>query len=467
MLLSFGRPLHLLVIGVFGLFVGALFALLALAASSRPADLAGSPVCEHGFADRCVTERTVLAAADRVNAGNWLAGTRTWELTVQGGWPYGDHPSVSVRSQPSDDGLRAGRRVTAIFNGPDLLGLRLPSGVVLETELHPRFAVPVNAGVALLAGGIGLILVGFAVSTAREYGSWRVDAGAPVARPNVGMVVALLGVVAFAGARAYPRPAPIVFVLPIVVAVIVVLIVRARRTAQRWAWQERRGAVDPTKAMAALIAADPVPSRARRNGHLYLLARPAAPPEAALPGPARLAVDVERLLAAQGVADSWPGLRRLLWASDGGGDGDRVRLTHGVVAGRVDEDQLLVLTVTADGAVALTCGRGTAGPSIREPDVRELDPALVLGLIRTVLLLAGWQSGPGDHREWSLELYLDGLRGAVMRNGASPDVPPRPYRRDAHRQLIHASGRGLRERTDAVAGQLAALLLAGFGVPRG
>ncbi|WP_053207260.1 hypothetical protein [Jiangella muralis] len=459
MVLSLGRPRTLLVLGIFALLVGALFAAITASVHARPA--AGTPVCEQAFARGCLTERTVLTVDVRTDAGNWLAGTRTWELAVPGDWPYPVRPEASIRSQPPDDELRTGGRVTAVFEGPEVLGLRLPSGVALESEFHPRFAVPVNAAIALLAAGIGLMTIGFAVSTAREFRSWTVDAVTPVVGPNVGMAVALLGAVAFAGVRAYPRPAPIAYLAIGVAALASVLIVRHRRSPKS---RERFRSGRLTDELRRLMAADPVPVGNRHNGHLYLVARPKASSDL-VPHPARLAAAVERLLGAHGADEFWPGLGRLDWEADG----DGVWLTHGVRAGRVDEDDLLVLTVAADGTISLLCGRGTTPrrPDGRErsrgePEVRLLDPVLVRGLTRTVLVLAGERSGSATHVEWSLSLYLDRLWSAAARDDPPGGPLSRSYVRPTYQRTIQASGRMLRERSDAVAGQLAGPLL---GVP--
>lgn len=433
MVVSLGRPVTTLLFGVLALLFGGLLTFAAVDVYARPGDLRDLPVCEHDVTDGCRTERGVVLVAARADPGDWLVGKQTWETS-------GDLV-VSVRPQPPAE-VSAGSRVTVVFAGANVLWLRLPSGAVLETEEHPRFAGPTRAAVALLVSGIGLSLAGFAVSTKREYRSWTVDAGMPVVRPNPGMIMALLGALAFTGVRAYPRPGPIVYAAIGVAALIGVLVVRYRRSPQG---RQRLRAGRLPDHLRRFVAADPVRPKDRNNGHLYLVVRPAQLAYRPVRNPARLAADVERLLAAQGAAEFWPGLGRL----DGAADGDGVRLTHGVgtgPAGRPDEGDLLILTVAADGTIGLLCGRGTIPwPPERSPAVTMADPALVLGLTRTVLLLAGESGGPETNVEWTLSLYLDRLWGG----------PPRPSAPAAYHRTIHASSRMLRERSDAVAGQLA------------
>lgn len=423
-MLRLGRPVTALAGALFAALVCALFVASAVDAYQRPADPTGLPVS------------IVQVVDSRADAGHWLVGTRTWQLVARPSdtGVSGTRLEVTLRPQAHDDELSAGRMITAVSAGADVLWLRLPSGVVLETEDHPRFAVPVNAAIALIAGGFGLFFVGIAVRSAREMRSWTADAGTPDVRLDVGTVLVLLGLVAFVAVRAYPRPAPLVFVAPVVAALFAVLVVRRRRADDRAAGG--RAAGDRWAGhLVRSMTADALPREARGNtAYLYLVARPARwRRRPVLPHPAELAVRVERLLAAQGVATAWAGLGRLR-PSDRGGT---VRLTLGVDGGRVGDDGVLIITLVKNGLVTLACGRG-----VGEAAVPMRDPALVLGLTRVVLILAGTRE-PDATAEWQVAMFLRGV------------------------QVIRPNGGELRERTDALAAELAQPLLDGLDATPG
>ncbi|PZF85915.1 hypothetical protein [Jiangella anatolica] len=417
---NLGRPVAALVGALFALLVCALFVAKAVDANSRLCD-----------GDGCLTEHTVQVVDPRTDAGYWAVGLRTWELVVEPSNPSrasGTRLEVTLRSQAHDDELTAGRQVTVVSGGADVLWLRLPSGDVLETEAHPRYAVPVNAAFALIAAGFSLFLAGIAVRTALELQSWTAAARVPVIRVDVGLAVVLLGVVAFVAVRAYPRPAPVVFAAPVVVALFVLRAVRRRRADDRDA-DERRGADgdDPDEDrtaghLVALLATDPVPVDTRRNNaHLYLVARPVRwRRRPRLPRHTELAEQVGRLLVTYGVTVNWPGFGPLRSSARRG----TVRLTHGIDAGRIDENDLLIITLAKNGLVTLICGRVP-------------EPALVHGLTRAVLALAGTRE-PDATAPWRVMMFLRGL------------------------WLILPTGRELRERPEAIAGELAGPLLDGL-----
>lgn len=323
--------------------------------------------------------------------------------------------------------------MTAVSAGADVLWLRLPSGVVLETEQHPRFAVPWNAAIVLIAGGAGLFLLEVAVRTARAMQSWTAATRMPDERPGAGTAVVLLGLIAFVAGHAYPRPAPIVFAAPVVAALFAVLVVRHRRA-------DSRAVGDPEDARVAghllgLMITDALPREARGNtAYLYLVARPVRwRRRPGLPHHAELADRVGRLLVAQGATASWPGFGGFRSSVHGG----TVRLTHGMDAGRVDENELLIVTLAKNGMVTLICGRGAyeAGAPVR-------DPALVLALTRTVLILAGVRE-PDVAAEWRVAMFLRGV------------------------QVVRPSGRDLVERAGALADELARPLLDGLDASPG
>lgn len=402
---------------------GALFALLVCAIFVAKAVDADSRLCD---GDGCLTEHTVQVGDSRTDVGYWAVGLRTWQLVIEPSNPSrasGTRLEVTLRRQAHDDELIAGRRVTAVSAGADVLRLRLPSGDVIETEAHPRYAVPVNAAFALIAGGFSIFLAGVAVRTAFELQSWTAAALVPVIRVDVGLVLVLVGIVAFVAVRAYPRPAPIVFAAPVVAALFAVQVVRRRRA---------DGAADPDDDRMAghvvgLVAADPVPIDARRNNaHLYLIARPVRwRRRPRLPHHAELAERVERLLVAQGATAHWRGFGPLRSSARRG----TVRLTHGVDAGRFGENDLLIVTLAKNGLVTLICGRVP-------------DPAFVLGLTRAVLILAGARE-PDATAPWHVAMVLRGV------------------------EHIRPSGGELQERSEALADELAGPLLDGLDATPG
>lgn len=434
-MLNLGRPVTALAGALLALLVCTYFVAMAVDAYSRLCD-----------GDDCLTERTVQVVDARTDAGYWLVGLRTWQLVVEPSDPSrtsGTRLELTLRSQARDDELSAGRQVTAVSAGADVLSLRLPSGDVLDTEAHPRYAVPVNAAFALIAGGFGLFFAGTAVRTARELQSWTAAARVPVIRRDMGVALVLLGLAAFVAVRAYPRPAPIVFVAPVVAALFAVLVVRRRRADDRDAGDRGAGGRDAADAdddrmaghLVGLLVADPLSPDARRNAaHLYLVARPVRwRRRPRLPHHAELAERVERLLVAQGATADWPGFGRLRSSARRG----TVRLTHGIDAGRVDEDDLLILTLARNGLVTLICGRGAGEAAAPVPD-----PALVLGLTRVVLALAGARE-PDVTAPWRVVMVL----------------------REAN--IVRPNGRELRERTEALAGELAGPLLDGLDATPG
>jgi transcriptional regulator with XRE-family HTH domain len=186
-----------------------------------------------------------------------------------------------------------------------------------------------------------------------------------------------------------------------------------------------------------------------KNGHLYLVAHPAAGREDALADlftrrpEHELDPIVGGIVRDRGRSDFSPDLTVGFWERRGIGY-TRANGTN-PETGVIREDRFLETAVHEDGAVTLVCGLGTlavvpgwqrVGSYEEPPTLRAVSPSLVLGLTYGALALAGTLADvhTGYQHIWLIGLRLTGLRGAWayehVREGDHDTV--RPYDRDVY-----------------------------------
>lgn len=221
---------------------------------------------------------------------------------------------------------------------------------------------------------------------------------------------------------------------------------------------------------------DPISEEDRKNGHLYLLARPETASDEAL-------VDfLARNDAHQAVLQM---LHQIRIARSGSSfEPDLVSLPNRItradghafttVSPEYDahEDSMIDLLVREDGGIRLTCGRGTdlfrpqTYPE-SEP-VRVVFPSLVLGLAHSLIAFAGQLADQhaAYQGQWQLGIRMNRLRGVLAWETARDLMrrPGHPYTRDDYERTTTATTEQLVNTPRAVADQLVMPLLRGLGV---
>jgi hypothetical protein len=134
----------------------------------------------------------------------WLARVPAGAPGLQGA----ELLDVTVPRQDGREGLVEGTQVTVVYYGRSPAWIRLPSGVVLETEDHPRRKAPFLAWLALTVLGSGVFAVRSGIRAGRQGGGWlrrtpaRFRGGLDVAVLLAAMVGAI--VYQFAGSTPWP-----------------------------------------------------------------------------------------------------------------------------------------------------------------------------------------------------------------------------------------------------------------------
>ncbi|MFG1621811.1 hypothetical protein [Kribbella sp. NPDC049227] len=221
---------------------------------------------------------------------------------------------------------------------------------------------------------------------------------------------------------------------------------------------------------------DPVPASDRKNGHLYLLAEPAAGPVAAPVLRCLDAVTLQRVIGIEPDHDP-PLLQR---SATHRAHPDGRLLTAGVrknTSGSglsIAEDDLVWLLVTDAGAVELACGAGTTAQRTKflftGPEFEQVvNPPWVVEFVTSFCLLVahlGEQhlayTGP-----WRLGLLIDRLAG-IRATDAIEDfefgLDLEGFPSPEYLETAPCSFAELRHSSAEVAGRLAERLLRGLGV---
>jgi hypothetical protein len=204
------RPVLWALFGALTVPIALLIGLDAAAAATRVGAVQSAPRCTTAFAKGCTTERAGVLDAQGYPRGSWMTREQRWYVRVAGGVPGrhgGDVLAVTVPRQRGREGLVKGAEVTVVFYGRAPAWIRLRSGVVLETEDHPRRKAPLYGWLALgaLGGGIFGMRTGI---RGRRQGGWlrrtsvRVRRGPEAVLFVAGMAGAL--VQQFAGGTVWP-----------------------------------------------------------------------------------------------------------------------------------------------------------------------------------------------------------------------------------------------------------------------
>jgi hypothetical protein len=205
------RPALWVVAGALAVPVGLLMALDAAATVTRADGVDDAPRCAREFAKGCTTRRAAVLDHQGHTRGSWITREQRWLARVPAGAPglQGDEQlDVTVPRQDGREGLVEGAAVIVIFHGRSPAWIRLPSGVTLETEDHPRREAPLLAWLALGALGGGAFAVGSGIRAGRCGGGWlrrtpaRFRGGLDVVAMLAGMVGAIVH--QFAGGTVWP-----------------------------------------------------------------------------------------------------------------------------------------------------------------------------------------------------------------------------------------------------------------------
>jgi hypothetical protein len=205
------RPLLWVVAGALAVPVGLLMALGAAAAATRVGGVEAAPRCASEFARGCTTQRAAVLDHRGHTRGSWMTREQRWWLRVPAGAPGlegAELLDVTVPRQDGREGLVEGAQVMVVYHGRSPAWLRLPSGVVLETEDHPRREAPLLAWLALGALGAGAFAVRTGIRAGRHGGRWRQRTPARV-RGGLDLALLLAAMVAaivhqFAGGTPWP-----------------------------------------------------------------------------------------------------------------------------------------------------------------------------------------------------------------------------------------------------------------------
>lgn len=235
-----------------------------------------------------------------------------------------------------------------------------------------------------------------------------------------------------------------------------------------------RGQQDILTDLRQMADDDPMPEGDRKNGHLYLLARPdTASDEALVDFLARndAATIINQMLAqirttrgGSGFAPDLQDLQHRITRAEGRAF---TTFSHEYLY----EKSMLDLLVREDGGIRLTCGRGTEprqGFSESGPLSPIVIPALVLGLAQSFLAFAGQI---GDQHaayqgQWRLGIRMDRLHGAQASDKAQDllNWSGHRYTRDNYERVTTASTEQLVNTPKTVADQLVAPLLRGLDI---
>lgn len=210
------------------------------------------------------------------------------------------------------------------------------------------------------------------------------------------------------------------------------------------------------------------------HGHLYVIAQPlAARDDAMVELITGSQLQQTVIMAAVGITNelgsTWaPTLR---YASRTQRRADGVAFVSYETPDRISEHSLVELVVREDGAVAVTCGRGTdtcASHAEAEPE-RILLPVVVLGLTHSALSMAGSlaQQVSGYQGQWAVGVLLDNLKGVFPYDGRRTwgDMGF-PYSRTEYERLTMTDTAELVENTSAVVERVLGRLMRGLGVDR-
>lgn len=204
------RPVLWVVFGVLAVPIALLMGLDAAATATRVGAVQSAPRCTTAFAKGCITERAGVLDDQGYARGSWMTREQKWYVRVPTGVPGrhgGDMLAVTVPRQDGREGLVEGAEVTVVFFGRAPAWIRLQSGVVLETEDHPRRKAPLLGWLALGALGGGLFGIRTGIRGGRQ-GGWlrRASVRVPRGPEAVVFVAGMAGALVqqFAGGTVWP-----------------------------------------------------------------------------------------------------------------------------------------------------------------------------------------------------------------------------------------------------------------------
>ena len=225
---------------------------------------------------------------------------------------------------------------------------------------------------------------------------------------------------------------------------------------------------------------DPMPTDARRLGHLYLLAQPDYAGDEALvelltsaDAGRFIQESIAAVVRERGTAGFEPDVRNLSGPTPRA-EGLALTSYHPEDGPRY-EQSLVELVVREDGGIRLFCGRGVdefqrAGTLPSEEPPRAVIAVLLLGLTHAVVALAGRLADEhaGYQGRWRLGVRMDRLRGAVPLDLLQGNVlggrRGNPYSRGEYERVTTASTEELVVAPEVVTERLVAPLLRGLGV---
>jgi hypothetical protein len=205
------RPLLWVIAGALVVPVGLLMALDAAATATRVGGVEAAPRCASEFARGCITHRGAVLDHEGHTRGSWMTREQRWWVRVPAGAPGlegAERLDVTVPRQDGREGLVEGAEVTVVYYGRSPAWTRLPSGMTLETEEHPRRKAPLLAWLALGALGGGTFAVRSGIRAGRHGRGWLRRTPARF-RGGLDVVVLLAGMFGaivhqFAGGAVWP-----------------------------------------------------------------------------------------------------------------------------------------------------------------------------------------------------------------------------------------------------------------------